>query len=169
MNKQLSTGPIIYVMGVSGSGKSTIGQMLASALQLPYREADDFHPAENIAKMASGQPLNDADRRPWLQALNAQAIALQAQSGAVISCSALKNEYRILLQQGLVTTSVKWIYLHGTKETISARMSSRQDHFMPSTLLQSQLDTLEEPVDAIRVEIDQSPREIVNTILNELE
>lgn len=154
-------------MGVSGSGKSTIGKMLAKRLELPYREADDFHPQANIDKMAQGTALNDNDRKPWLEALAKEASILSQKSGGIISCSALKQSYRDLLNHGL-ENKVKWVYLQGDYSLLWNRMSKREDHFMPAGLLQSQFDTLEEPVDAITVSVSLSPEEIINTILESM-
>lgn len=154
-------------MGVSGSGKTTIGELLAERLDLPYFDADDYHPLRNKEKMARGEALNDDDRAPWLAALNALACERQRTSGAVISCSALKAAYRDRMEEGLAEPP-KWIWLHGSHETLLSRMEGRTGHFMPSMLLQSQLETLEEPERAVRISIEPSPEEIVRTIQREL-
>lgn len=154
-------------MGVSGSGKSTIGKKLADELKIPFFDGDDFHPQTNIRKMASGQPLNDEDRLGWLKSLNKLAADQLKNNSLVISCSALKEKYRQILSDGL-EQNCKWIFLHGSKETIALRMSKRKDHFMPENLLQSQFETLEEPAYGIPVDIEMTPKEIINKILNQL-
>ncbi len=130
---------------------------------MPFFDADDFHPPENIAKMSKGNPLNDQDRLPWLLRLNQLAQAEVQKNGAVIACSALKADYRSILSEN-ITKNTHWIYLKGTYSLIFDRMKQR-DHFMPPHLLQSQFDTLEEPVDALHVSIDNTPEAIVNFIL----
>jgi len=157
---------IIYVMGVSGSGKSTIGQGLADALGLPFADGDDFHPPANVRKMKLGHPLNDEDRLGWLAAIAAFAKKQQAAKGAVIACSALKQKYREQLAQGI--SSVQWVYLEGDFELIRQRMQQRSNHFMPTALLQSQFDTLEAPVGAITVAISQPPEQIIADLAGQL-
>lgn len=158
--------PLIYiVMGVSGCGKSTIGKLLASKLKIPFFDGDDLHPVANVQKMASGLPLNDKDRKGWLQKLNEIANEHKS-SGAVIVCSALKETYRSQLKQNLEKQMV-FVYLKGTFEEIHARLKERQGHFMPIELLKSQFETLEAPADAIQVSINHSPDEIVSAILDE--
>ncbi|MFW6363860.1 MAG: gluconokinase, partial [Spirochaeta sp.] len=127
---------IVLIMGVSGSGKSTVAGMVAESLGADYLDADDFHPPANVAKMTRGYPLTDDDRIPWLRAVNARLRQLQ-QSGsdAVLACSALTQRYRDMLTQGLDT--VNTICLHGSPETIAQRIASRKGHFMPPALLQS--------------------------------
>ena len=158
--------PLIYiVMGVSGCGKSTIGKLLAATLKIPFFDGDDFHPEANVQKMASGLPLNDEDRKGWLQKLNEIAIEHKA-SGAVIACSALKETYRNTLKENLEKQMV-FVYLKGTFEEINARLKERQGHYMPIELLKSQFETLEAPADAIQVSINHSPDEIISEILDE--
>ncbi|TLH66459.1 gluconokinase [Mycolicibacterium aubagnense] len=130
----------IVVMGVSGSGKSTVGAALAQRLRVPFADADDFHPAANIAKMAAGHPLNDDDRRPWLETIG-QWLAEHCGDGGVMSCSALKYQYRVQLRSHCPGT--RFLHLFGTPEVIGARQASRPGHFMPASLLASQFDTLE--------------------------
>jgi gluconokinase len=157
--------PIYLIMGVSGSGKSTIGRALSARTDLPFFDADDYHPAANVAKMAAGQPLNDDDRQPWLETL---AALLQKQTqneeGAILACSALKDRYRSILEQDLREKPLL-VYLKGSPELISARMQARTGHFMPPALLASQFAALEEPHDALIVSIDQSIDQIVAAIL----
>jgi gluconokinase len=153
---------VVVVMGVSGSGKTTIGPMLAAALGGDYAEGDAFHPPANVAKMKSGQPLGDADRRPWLEAM-AAAIRDWSQKDrpTVLSCSALKRGYRDILRGG--SPELRFVHLAGDKPLIAARLAARKGHFMPATLLDSQLATLEPPGpdEAITVSIDQAPDAIV--------
>ena len=130
---------VVVVMGVSGSGKTTVGTALAERLGVPYAEADEFHPKANIDKMTSGVPLTDADREPWLRAIAAW-IGERARDGGVVTCSALKRSYRDLLREG----GPAWfLHLHGPQEVIAARMSGRTGHFMPPSLLDSQFADLE--------------------------
>ncbi|QLG43839.1 gluconokinase [Costertonia aggregata] len=154
---------VFFVMGVSGSGKSTVGRLLAKVLNCPFFDGDDYHPEANIKKMSAGNPLNDDDRKTWLNSLNLLAKQHQ-KKGAVIACSALKQSYRHVLSRSL-NDSAKFVYLKGSYKEISNRLSQRNGHFMPAALLQSQFDTLEEPEDAITVSIRYSPKEIVQKIL----
>lgn len=156
---------VIIIMGVSGTGKSTIGTMLSQQLGIEFADADDFHPSSNIEKMKSGQPLTDADRLPWLQQLN-DLLKVKESDGIVLACSALKESYRTILSEKLKKPPT-WVYLAGSKELITERMKSR-NHFMPPALLQSQLDTLEVPEVAIEVDVKQSPTEIVGIISAQL-
>ncbi len=133
------TAPIV-VMGVSGSGKSTVGAALSQRLRVPFADADDFHPAANIAKMTAGQPLDDDDRHPWLEAIG-EWLAEHCATGGVMSCSALKHRYRDQLRRHC--PSVQFLHLCGTPEMIGARQASRPGHFMPASLLASQFETLE--------------------------
>ena len=150
-------------MGVSGSGKSTIGKLLSQELNIPFFDGDDFHPKENIEKMSSGQPLNDKDRQSWLEVLNSLAIKELKKSNCIIVCSALKQKYREILSQN-IETQTKWIYLSGSFDLISKRLNNRKNHFMPSDLLKSQFDILEEPKGALQVDISLSTNEIIKTI-----
>lgn len=154
----------IVVMGVSGSGKTRIGRALARALDAVFLEGDKFHPAENIAKMSSGQPLTDADRAPWLAALNA-ALREHAARGqrAVLSCSALKHSYREQLKAGGVP--LHFVYLKSSPALVARRLQGRKRHFMPASLLDSQFATLEEPGDAITVNAGQSVGRTVRQVL----
>ena len=135
---------VLVVMGVSGSGKTTVATLLAERLGWPFAEGDDFHPPANVAKMRGGTPLTDADRMPWLQAIAGWIDARRAAaSGGIVSCSALKRAYRTILIGE--RRDVRLIYVRGSQALIGARIAARHDHFMPATLLQSQFDTLEEP------------------------
>lgn len=132
--------PLIVVMGVSGCGKSTVGVALAQRLQLPFSDADDFHPPSNIAKMTAGHPLDDHDRHTWLEVIG-EWLAEHESTGAVMSCSALKREYRDSLRRHAPTA--EFFCLHGTSDVIARRQASRSGHFMPASLLASQFAALE--------------------------
>ena len=150
----------IVVMGVSGSGKSTVGAALAQRLRVPFADADDFHPPENIAKMTAGRPLDDDDRHPWLESIG-EWLALHG-DGGVMSCSALKRKYRDQLRRHCA--EVEFLHLAGSLETIGRRQASRPGHFMPASLLASQFETLE-PLDpderGVTININQSLDSIV--------
>ena len=144
---------ILVLMGVCGSGKTTVGEALAGALGWPFYDADDFHPEANVAKMASGQALTDDDRWPWLDRIAAEMRGVLGRGGhAILACSALKSAYRERLQRA---GDVRIVYLAGDAATIAERLESRQHKYMPPTLLPSQFAALEEPADAIRVDIRQ--------------
>jgi gluconokinase len=158
---------VLTVMGVSGSGKTTIAPLLAAALGWSYAEGDQFHPPANIAKMKSGTPLTDEDRAPWLAGM-AKAIGewLAAGRPTVLACSALKQRYRDVLKQG--RPEVGFVWLKGDQATIAARLAGRRGHFMPPALLASQFAALEEPADAIEVDLRDTPERIVATVLKVL-
>ena len=142
---------ILVVMGVSGSGKSTVGEALANALNWPFLDADDFHPQGNVDKMARGEPLGDDDRWPWLDRIAAELAAILACGGhAVLACSALKAAYRDRLARA---GDVRFVHLHGDYETIASRLASRQHRYRPASLLASQFAALEMPVDALTVDV----------------
>lgn len=158
---------ILIVMGVSGCGKSTIGQMLADKFNCGFYDGDNFHPAENIAKMSQGIPLNDDDRAPWLRAIQqaAHQLIVEGKDG-VFACSALKERYRAVLLENNPDTY--FVYLKGSYETIWERMSARSGHYMKAGMLQSQFDALEEPANAITVNISDAPKTIVAEVLKQL-
>lgn len=153
---------ILILMGVTGSGKTTVGQLLTADVGWKYFDADDFHTAANIEKMKQGVPLNDADREPWLLRLR-EVIreCLATNEPAIFSCSALKESYRELL---MIDDRVQLVYLKGTAQLISQRLKNRSDHYMNPALLESQFETLEEPFDCLQVDVSNPPREIVSTI-----
>lgn len=161
----------IVVMGVSGCGKSTVGRLLAYELGLDYIEGDDLHPSENVARMAAGVALTDADRQGWLQALAQRLADARAQGrGLVLSCSALKRSYRDILRTG--APDVRFIHLHGARELLTARMHDRPGHYMPPSLLDSQLATLELPgvdEEALSFDIAQAPEAIAHAVLAALQ
>jgi gluconokinase len=154
---------ILVVMGVSGVGKTTIGRLVAERLGWRFIDADDHHPAANVAKMAAGTPLEDADRWPWLDALNE---ILRKERGAVLACSALKESYRKRLVAGLAETRI--VFLDGSKALIASRLAARKHRYMPASLLDSQFATLEPPVNAIRVDVAQPVEASVAAILGSL-
>jgi gluconokinase len=144
---------VVVLMGVTGSGKTTVGERLATELGWTFADADDFHPAANKAKMHAGIPLTDDDRWPWLQALRRVIEeALESHRGAVIACSALKAAYRDVLAGGL--EDVHFVLLNGDPEVLQARLAHRQHEFMNPALLESQIETLEPPPDAITIDIE---------------
>lgn len=153
-------------MGVSGSGKTTIGTLLAERLGLPFFDADDFHSEERKAKMRRGEPLTDEDRAPWLATLAARIHEWDQGGGAVLGCSALRAGYRETLRSG--SANVEWVFLKGSRELLLSRMRGRQGHYMPAALLDSQLATLEEPADVITVSIDDTSEGLVDAILARL-
>jgi len=151
---------IVIVMGVSGSGKTTIGQALAHELGWRYLDADDYHPAANVAKMAKGVPLDASDRGPWLDELNR---LLRKEEKAVLGCSALKESYRKRLTAGLQDFRIA--YLHGSLELLGKRAAERKHRFMPASLLRSQFEALEPPRGAIEVDVAQPVADCVRRIL----
>ena len=154
-------------MGVSGSGKSTIGKLLAQELNIPFFDGDDFHPESNISKMSNGQSLNDEDRQNWICSLNNLAKEQLIINSCVIVCSALKQKYRDVLNSD-IKNKTKWVYLSGSFNQIYNRIQSRSDHFMPSELLKSQFKTLEEPKNVLQIDISLKPEIIIKKIKNEL-
>lgn len=157
---------IYYIMGVSGSGKTTIGEMLSDRLDIPFYDSDLFHPAANIEKMSAGIPLNDDDRWPWLRAINQFVIKELPSNSLIIATSALKQKYRDLLTHHLSKEQVQWIFLHGDFDLLYERIANRKGHFMPESLLQSQFETLEIPQqDMIQIDVSHTPEEIVEEII----
>src|SRR6266571_7703565 len=154
---------IVLVMGVSGSGKTTIGEALAPRLGWRFIDADDYHPPENVAKMAAGTPLEDEDRWSWLDKLNR---ILRHEKHTVIACSALKQAYRERLTDGLANLRI--VYLHGTPELIRSRMKARPHRYMPASLLDSQFATLEPPARAIAIDVAAEPSACVAAIISQL-
>ncbi len=160
---------ILVLMGVSGSGKSTIGRMLAERTGWVFADADDYHTAAYKQKMASGHPLTDEDRAPWLTALNRLLVDWQSHgTNAILACSALKESYRAILTSGLPDDAIRFILLHGPRQLIAERLRARHHEFMNPALLDSQFATLELPPGALRISIDQSEEAIVNNILAHL-
>lgn len=161
----MTVRPVLAVMGVSGSGKTTIGSLLARRLGWVYAEADDFHSAANVARMAAGHPLTDEDRAPWLAAIAAWIDARIARSEAgVVTCSALKRRYRDILRR----PEVRFVYLEGSRELIAQRLAARHGHFFRAGMLASQLADLEPPAPdeaAVIVPIEGTPAEIVDAVL----
>ena len=153
---------IFIIMGVSGSGKSTIAKLLSVKTGIPFFDGDAFHPQKNIDKMTQGIPLNDADRQPWLKTLNLKLNECKKGKGAVLACSALKESYREMIGANI---DVRWIFLNGSIEMIGERLLKRGQHFMNTSLLQSQFDCLEEPVYGTKISITHTPEIIVEQIL----
>ncbi|APW38055.1 gluconate kinase [Rhodoferax koreense] len=166
-----SQPPIVVVMGVSGCGKSTVGQRLAVALQVPFLEGDDFHPAGNVARMAAGVPLTDADREGWLRTLAGHiAEADRQRQGLVLSCSALKRSYRDMLRAG--SDRLRFVFLHGDAAVLAKRMAARTRHYMPASLLDSQLATLEPPApdeNALAFDVTQATEVVVASVVASLQ
>ena len=159
---------VIVVMGVTGCGKTTVGETLASELNWKFLDADDFHPPENKKKMRSGVPLTDDDRVPWLKALHNEVVkAIRSHNSIVLACSALKRAYRQMIRGD--EDGVLFVYLKGHEELIKSRLEKRTNHFMNPKLLASQFNTLEEPTNALYVDISQRPDEIVALIRQELD
>jgi carbohydrate kinase (thermoresistant glucokinase family) len=160
----------VVVMGVSGSGKTTVGRRLADALGWRFQEGDDLHPAANVAKMHAGIPLDDADRRPWLASVAAVIDSWRrAGTPGVVACSALKRAYRDVIVGG--HDDVRLVYLRGSRALLAERLQARQGHYMPASLLDSQLATLEEPAPeerALTVDDSAAPEAIVATVLARL-
>ncbi len=154
---------VLLVMGVSGSGKTTVGRALAESLGWSFADADDFHPPANLKKMAAGHPLDDADRAPWLAALRTHIDACLARDeNTIIACSALKDPYRTELIPD--PARVRVVYLHGSPALLRSRLTHRKGHFMPPDLLDSQLATLEPPADALSLDVTPTPPELVRKI-----
>lgn len=153
-------------MGVSGSGKTTIGKKLSKNTGIPYFDSDDFHPPSNIKKLWQGKPLNDKDRTPWLNNLTTKIEEWDAED-IILGCSALKEKYRKLL--GSKNNNITWVFLSGSFYLIQSRLEKRTGHFMQTRLLKSQFDDLEIPNYGIKVSIELTPKEIVKSILEKLD
>ncbi len=160
---------IVVLMGVTGSGKTRIGSLLAERLGTVFADGDDYHPEANKQKMAAGHPLNDEDRAPWLAELNRLLQVWYASgSGGVLACSALKKSYRETLQAGIPAGGVRFVLLDGSKEMIAGRLAARKHEYMTPALLDSQIATLERPRGAVEVMNDRAPEEVVGEILAKL-
>lgn len=160
---------IVVLMGVSGSGKTTIGTLLAQRGGAVFADGDDYHPLANKEKMKAGQPLNDEDREPWLERLNVLLRDwLETGTSGVLACSALKQKYREILSAHTPEGSVQFVLLEGSKELIASRLAARNHEFMNPGLLDSQFKTLEDPGDALHVKNDRTPDEVVTEILTKL-
>jgi gluconokinase len=157
---------IVLIMGVTGAGKTTVGSLLAAQMGWVFADADSFHPPANVEKMRQAIPLTDVDRVPWLEAIHQQMVEWTAtNTNGVVTCSALKQSYRERLLLGL---RVKLVYLKGSYALIAGRVGHRVGHFAPAQLVASQFQDLEEPEDALVVEVEQSPEEIVAEIRRRL-
>jgi gluconokinase len=157
---------IVVLMGVSGSGKTTIGTLLAQRMGTIFADADDYHPQANKDKMRAGIPLNDEDRQPWLEILNGLLRGwYQSGESGVLACSALKESYRQTLESGIPPNAISFVWLDPSKELLSERLAGRHHPYMNPKLLDSQLATLEPPKDALRVVNDRTPAEVVDEIL----
>ena len=147
----------LVIMGVSGSGKTTVGKLLAQKIGRRFLDGDDFHPPENVAKMSSGIPLTDEDRQGWLETL--ASIIHEADDLTIIACSALKASYREILKEA------EFIFLYGSPELLADRINQRSGHYMPPGLLQSQLETLEAPTNVLALNVAESPQTLVEQIM----
>ena len=154
---------IVVLMGVSGSGKTTIGELVAKRLGWRFIEGDEYHPRENVAKMAAGIPLDDDDRWPWLDALNQR---LRGERDVIVTCSALKESYRRRLLKGVADARI--VYLHAPKAVLAERVAKRKHKYMPASLLDSQLATLEPPTGAIDIDVSGEPEDSVDAIVKAL-
>jgi gluconokinase len=166
-NEKIDGGSVVIVlMGVAGAGKTTVGHLLAARLNWDFVDGDDYHPGENVEKMRKGIALTDADRAPWLETLRVLIAGwIAAEKNTVLACSALKRVYRERLG---IAPDVKVVYLKGTPQLLRQRLHTRSGHFMTERMLDSQLEALEEPEDAIAIEVDRSPAEIVAEIRERL-
>ncbi|MFM7532195.1 MAG: gluconokinase [Rubrivivax sp.] len=161
----------IVVMGVSGSGKSTVGRLLAQTLRLPFQDGDELHPPDNIARMAAGVPLTDADRQEWLAAFGRRLAEAggRRRGGVVVACSALKRVYRDQLRAA--APDLRLVFLHGQTTLLAERLAARRDHYMPASMLPSQLEALEAPdtdEGAIAIDVAQAPEAIVQAVCRQL-
>lgn len=157
------TSMIIVVTGVSGTGKTTVGTMLARALDCAFLDGDSLHPVANVEKMTRGIPLTDTDRAPWLAAIHARLLEASGTGRwLVVACSALRHSYRAALAEGIAVT---WVYLNGSEALIQARLRHREGHYMKADMLASQFEALEHPSDAIVLDISRSPRALVEQVI----
>jgi carbohydrate kinase (thermoresistant glucokinase family) len=156
----------IVIMGVSGCGKSTVGKVLSNNTGIPFFDADDYHPQSNIDKMQSGIPLTDKDRLPWLETLHKLIQTQQQRAGIILACSALKRDYRTIMDS---SNEVKFIYLEVSQEELVRRLNTRNNHYMPASLLDSQLATLELSEEVITVNGELSITELINQIRQKLQ
>lgn len=157
---------MIIIMGVSGCGKTTVGKALSEKTGIPFFDADDFHPQKNIEKMKHNMPLDDNDRKPWLETLADHIVTWEQTGGAILGCSALKESYRKLL--GSKEESIDWVYLNAPFEVIRSRLEDRSDHYMKSDLLQSQYDTLEPPDYGLHLSSEEPVEALVDQIISKL-
>ena len=158
---------IFVVCGVAGAGKTTISKLLAQALEIPFVDADDFHPASSVEKMRNGIPIDDDDRRPWLETLAGKLPIWEREGGAVLACSALKEPYRQILGSRF-SGSIQWIVLHAPEALLVDRLASRKGHYFDPQLLRSQVDAFELPDYGWHIETTSSPQEVVDSILMRL-
>jgi gluconokinase len=162
---RIESAMIVVLLGVAGSGKTTVGTMLADTMKCPFLYGDSMHPQENIEKMNQGVPLTDSDRGPWLSTIHARILDFFARDqDLVVGCSALKREYRDVLAHGV---PIQWVHLKGSPGLIHARLIDRPGHFMKADMLASQFDSLEEPSDALVVDVSMPPSTIVEHILSQ--
>ena len=166
MSANMDSNKVIFIMGVSGVGKSTIGYLLSEKLSIPFFDGDDYHPQANILKMSNSEPLTNEDRAPWLLRLNELAKKQITTNSCIIGCSALKQVYRDVLSKDIEQQSI-WVHLQGTFDQILERVGNRSDHFMPPDLLKSQFDTLQASTVSINIDIKLKPHEIVDLIIGE--
>jgi len=160
---------VVVLMGVTGSGKTTIGTLLAKRAGTVFADADDYHPLANKQKMAAGHALNDEDRQPWLEELNRLLVGwFKAGKSGVLACSALKARYRTTLTAGMPADAVTFVLLDGSEEMLAGRLAKRKHEYMNPKLLESQLATLEMPENALRIVNDRTPDEVVSQILSQV-
>lgn len=165
----MQESPVYIIMGVSGSGKTTVGERLAARIHLPFHDADEFHSQANIDKMSHGIPLTDADRAGWLADMAADIHVWETKGGAILACSALKEAYRQTLQEG-ARQPLRWVFLDGSRVLLESRLEHRKGHYMKASMLDSQLDTLEKPTYGLCLQLEgKSPDDLVQEILEKYE